>query len=166
MKIGIIGKGFVGTALANALTCEVIVSDPELNGVRAVDLDYKALGAVFICVPTPVGKYGAVDASIIWKVLEDIPKDILTIIKSTVTPDHLLKMAKDRRIVFNPEFLTQRSATEDFIHCDSLIFGGEVDVYEPIAPTVHHPWRVVARLTGDIVGRLKTRAYSLGCSWA
>ena len=167
MKIGIIGNGFVGSALANALTCEVIVADPELNGVRAADLDYKTIGAVFICVPTPVGKDGAVDASIIWKVLEDVPKETLTIIKSTVTPDHLLEMAKERRIVFNPEFLTQRSSKEDFIHCDSLIFGGGTEdckeahlIYLDHSKVNGCPWFYTDLMTASMV------KYALNCHFA
>ena len=41
----------------------------------------------------------------------------IAVIKSTITPDHLTKMKKDfhLKLVYNPEFLTEANAFEDFL---------------------------------------------------
>lgn len=127
MKIGLIGNGFVGSAVFSALTCPTVVADPLKNGLTAADLDYSELGAVFICVPTPSNEDGSVNAWILHDVMRHIPSDMLVIVKSTVTPFHLINLQKSHtRLVYNPEFLTQRSAKEDFLQPDQLIFGGWV----------------------------------------
>lgn len=128
VKIGIVGAGFVGSALINALVgCEVIVCDPQKSTVNLVDLCDLKPDAIFVCVPTPSSEDGAVDASIVLEVVSKIPANLLVVVKSTVTPDHLVALSRGRRLVYNPEFLTQRSANKDFINSDSLIFGGEIE---------------------------------------
>ena len=58
-------------------------------------------------------------------IVRDVLKDLwdlrykgICVIKSTITPDHLTKMKKDFgkgvKIVYNPEFLTERNAVKDF----------------------------------------------------
>ena len=66
MKIGIVGYGFVGKALANGLKDNVEISliDPKLN------TDIKNLAAfnpeiIFICVPTPMNDDGTQDITIL-----------------------------------------------------------------------------------------------------
>ena len=49
-------------------------------------------------------------------------KNGIIIVKSTVTPDVITKW--NNHIVYNPEFLTERSANSDFVNPDFHIFGG------------------------------------------
>lgn len=122
--IGVIGAGFVGSAVINAFRCPVKVVDPAREDSLKIE-DLHDCEGIFVCVPTPMSADGSVDASIVREVVEQIPPNTLTIIKSTVTPDHLTDIHRYRRVVYNPEFLTQRSANEDFLKPDSLIFGGK-----------------------------------------
>ena len=74
---------------------------------------------IFLCLPTPMKKNGKCDVSIVERVLQEI--DLLTdnyetqktiVIKSTIVPGTTNKwndVYESLDIVFNPEFLTERS---------------------------------------------------------
>tara|TARA_X000001036_G_scaffold398591_1_gene401599 strand:+ start:4186 stop:5022 length:837 start_codon:yes stop_codon:yes gene_type:complete len=132
MKIAIVGLGFVGKATLNGLTkdTETILIDPKL-GTSSKDLEFFHPDFVFICVPTPMGKNGSIDSNIIYSVLDDIEKycpDTIVILKSTVTPDIIQSLTSDKKnIVYNPEFLRERTADEDFINSELIIFGGSLE---------------------------------------
>ena len=84
-------------------------------------------------VPTPADKDGFNDLSIVKSVLEDINSisnntDNIILIRSTVVPGttrSLQEKFPKLRLVFNPEFLTERSATFDFINQTRVILGGD-----------------------------------------
>lgn len=122
MKIGIIGHGFVGQAVANAFDCEKIIVDPAQTKTTIEEMTAERPDCVFICVPTPSNPDGSVDGSLVTDAIERLPDDILIILKSTVTPDFLDYPTK--RLVYNPEFLNQRTANEDFLNPDFMVFGG------------------------------------------
>ena len=129
MKIAIIGFGFVGKATLNGLNddVETLLVDPKL-GTSPKKLEAFKPNFVFVCVPTPMGKDGKIDSTIIFNVLNDIEKycsDTVTIIKSTVTPDIIESIINSKiNVVYNPEFLRERTADEDFINSKMIIFGG------------------------------------------
>ena len=123
MKLAIIGHGFVGKAVDYGfpdIMCEKYIIDPKLNTaidtLTSVDIDFS-----FVCVPTPMGSGGSIDSSIIEDVVSFLKRNVsgTIIIKSTVTPDIILKLFRGPhrdRIVYNPEFLTEKSANEDFVN--------------------------------------------------
>jgi len=138
-KIGVIGNGYVGGATANGFspastgTCDVKVYDvlPEksLNTLYETvnDSDF-----VFVSVPTPMNKNGSISLKFIYEAFKNINEinnkvDNIIILKSTVVPGTTEKIQKkypDLNIVFNPEFLTEKSARLDFINQDRVILGG------------------------------------------
>jgi UDPglucose 6-dehydrogenase len=123
--IGVIGHGFVGSAVSNAFD-GVMISDPKYGAGTSIEEIVEACpDAIFVCVPTPQGSSGRVDGSIIRSVLDQIPDGILTIVKSTITPDHL-PIAK-KGLVLNPEFLTQSNAKQEFLHPAFHVFGGSAE---------------------------------------
>lgn len=130
MKLGIIGKGFVGSAVANGFDkdCEQVIVDPKYTDNTIVDvLDCKL---VFVCVPTPVAEDGSCDTSIVKDVLIELSmRDYkgVVIVKSTIIPDYLHEFKKefDLKIVYNPEFLTEANANEDFKNPPFQVFGGK-----------------------------------------
>ena len=130
MKIGIVGLGFVGTALSTVLkkTVDVIKIDPRLR-TDISDLAKFEPDIVFICVPTPMDENGNQDISIVKKVIDEINKNkinTLLVIKSTVLPNHILNIeSKYKDFIYNPEFLREKHATEDFINSPLIIFGGD-----------------------------------------
>ena len=130
LKLGIIGKGFVGSAVAHGFDkdCEQVIVDPKYTDNTIVDvLDCKL---VFVCVPTPVAEDGSCDTSIVKDVLIELSmRDYkgVVVVKSTIIPDYLHEFKKefDLKIVYNPEFLTEANANEDFKNPPFQVFGGK-----------------------------------------
>ncbi len=132
MKVAIIGYGFVGKALHNSLKTpvEVLLVDPKLN-TNINDLKAFKPDTIFICVPTPMNDDGSQDASILENVvneLNSLTESSLIVLKSTVLPSYISRIEiKIPNIVYNPEFLRENFANEDFINADLIIFGGNDD---------------------------------------
>jgi len=138
-KIGIIGGGFVGGAVAHGfseMSPLLYDKNPDIskNSLHEVLLqDY-----VFICVPTPMNtsKGGQCNTSIIDDCLQqisDIGSDAILIIKSTVPvgfTETRSKKFKNLKIVHSPEFLTARNAEYDFDNPDRNILGHSGNISE------------------------------------
>ena len=141
-NIGIIGNGFVGKAIANgfALHANVFVHDKDpTKTIHTLQEVVNNCNYVFISVPTPMETVegGEINLSIIDSVFDEIYsvekspdfsyKDVVFVIKSTVIPGTTASYQDkwpELRIVFNPEFLTERSANLDFINASRIVFGG------------------------------------------
>ena len=129
MKIGIVGYGFVGKALANGLNdnVEVIKIDPKLN-TSSKDLKEFNPNIIFVCVPTPMMDDGSQDITILENALNDLKNYDLrcaVVVKSTVLPDNIKNIGKIfPDFIYNPEFLREKNADEDFINSKLIIFGG------------------------------------------
>lgn len=137
-KIGIVGHGFVGKAVDYGFEhphVEKFYVDPKYN-TTIDDLVAWGPNLTFICAPTPMGENGVVDANIVEDAVLKCAR--LTqggvVLKSTVPPDIIDRLALtltmddlSKRFVYNPEFLTEKSAAEQFIAPQFHIFGGEVE---------------------------------------
>ncbi len=139
-RIGIVGRGFVGSAVEFGFSaqtgCDATVriydKDPSKSINSLVDTINES-EFIFLSVPTPSNEDGSINIDILDKALEDISrlnkqKDNIILIRSTVTPGttrSLQSRFKNLNIVFNPEFLTERSAKFDFINQSRFILGGE-----------------------------------------
>ncbi|PIQ69556.1 MAG: hypothetical protein COV90_00745 [Candidatus Tagabacteria bacterium CG11_big_fil_rev_8_21_14_0_20_41_11] len=131
IKIGIIGIGIVGTPLkrwflekgrerGKNLFC--YDADPK----KGFYDDISKTNVVFICVPTPPNPDGSCNASIVESVIAQLPDgERCIVIKSTVPPGTTEKLRKKYKskgyFLFNPEFLTEAQAWEDFIRPDRQI---------------------------------------------
>lgn len=132
LKMGVIGSGFVGGAVINGFNkpnVDMWIVDPKKTVVTIQQLVENDPHLVFVCVPTPESKDGSVDVSIVDSVLSDLDKfgyDGIVVIKSTITPDHLTRFDEKYRVrlVYNPEFLTEANAHQDFINPPMQILGG------------------------------------------
>ena len=130
-KVGVIGNGFVGEAISFAFssTSDLYVYDTEplksLNDLEIVhNCDY-----VFICVPTPMFKDGSQDLSYVESAFEKATNKPIYILKSTVLPgttERLSKKYSNFKIIFSPEFLTERTAKLDMLTQSRIILGGEL----------------------------------------
>ena len=132
LKLGIIGKGFVGSAVSNGFdkNVEQFVVDPKHNDNSVSDLVEFNPAVTFICVPTPIAEDGSCDTTIAKEVLSELNKlryKGVCVIKSTIIPDYLheFKREFDLKIVYNPEFLTEANADEDFKNPPFQVFGGK-----------------------------------------
>jgi len=131
-RIMIVGHGFVGQAVDYGFSnpyVEKTVVDPKYDQYIT---DYSLLDfdCIFVCVPTPMGDDGSIDSSIINDVVGQLRQvtNIPIVIKSTVTPDIIEQWNDIPNIVYNPEFLTEKSAKEDFINPQFHVLGGS-DAY-------------------------------------
>jgi len=135
-NIGIIGFGFVGRAIhhgfAQTTNFRIYDKNPKLSE-NTLEETVRDSDFIFVSVPTPTNmKTGECDTSILEGVIEDIKKYLtpkkIVIIKSTIEPGTTKKI-KDKaphlRIVFNPEFLTERTYKLDFINTSRIILGGD-----------------------------------------
>lgn len=139
MKIGIIGLGFVGSAVKAAhdlVGIETVDVDPY-KGLPATIEDAKECDAIYVCVPSPIGPTGACDTSILEEVMEQLHDyHHLIISKVTAPPDVYRKLhAKNLNLVHAPEFLVAATATEDYINGTYAIIGG-VEPYSTRAEAV------------------------------
>ena len=129
LKLGIVGHGFVGKAVDFGFSVKVEkkIIDPKYNTSIDDLVDFKP-DVIFVCVPTPMLSSGAIDCSIILDVVTKISsKNIqsVIVIKSSITPSRLKECKEiNSNLVYNPEFLTERDANNDFINPDMLVIGG------------------------------------------
>ena len=129
-KVGIIGNGFVGEAQAFAFSpiSELRIYDisPERSS-HSLD-EVHECDFIFVSVPTPMFIDGHQDLSYINKVFEKACIGPIYIIKSTVLPgttDKLISKYEKLKIIFSPEFLTERTAKIDMLTQSRIILGGE-----------------------------------------
>ena len=81
MKCGIVGYGHVGMAMHKRFTDALIYDEPKGIGSRD---EINNCDVAFICVPTPMGKNGECDTSIVENVLEWVNSSTI-VIRSTVS---------------------------------------------------------------------------------
>jgi UDPglucose 6-dehydrogenase len=134
-QIGIIGYGFVGQAAAQLKdvfpTNVYDPHNPEYKSLKHRESAYNA-DVIFINVPTDL-KDGRLDISIIESCIQDFKKEnrnnnSVIVIKSTVPAGTCIKLSsyyKLDNLVFNPEFLSQRTAMEDFVNQKELYLAGQ-----------------------------------------
>ena len=148
-RIGVIGGGYVGGTVANyyrEVGANVKVYDKfkthdPLEEVLAQDY-------IFIAVPTNYLEGKGIDLGAMDDAMKNASKSQAraVIIKSTVVPGTTERYQTQYpriKIIFNPEFLTERTATQDFKYPDRQIVGyteqsydvsGEVMELLPLAP--------------------------------
>lgn len=136
MKVGVIGLGMVGEAVAygfERIGHEVIGFDENLERCRHPFNRLHDAKLVFLCLPTPCLPDGGCDTSAVEstiKRLQDCDYAGLVVIKSTVPPGtNFALVAKYRlRLASCPEFLRERARFSDFVEGHELCIAG---VYSP-----------------------------------
>jgi UDPglucose 6-dehydrogenase len=142
-NIGIIGRGFVGNAVANGFSegtgfkAKIRIFDTNpLRSTHSLEEVIKNSEVVFVSVPTPSNKDGSINLEVLDNCLEKVNKEAnkiknfncIFLIRSTVVPGTtrcFQNKFPNLKLVFNPEFLTERSATFDFISQTRYVLGGE-----------------------------------------
>lgn len=134
-KIAVVGHGYVGKAVEygfNTKKNKISLIDPALYGNSVNQMEDADVS--FVCVPTPFGDDGKIDASIVIDVTKKLLKNTtgLVVIKSTVIPSVVKYLSDNYRVIYNPEFLTERNALEDFVNPPMHIFGGTTQTTEEL----------------------------------
>ena len=148
-KIGIIGNGFVGSAIASgfALHADVKVYDVDTTrSTHSMGHVINESNVIFVSVPTPMLHTlgGKIDTTIMDGVFEQISmlnnrKDNIFVVKSTIVPgtiERYIERYPKLNIVFSPEFLTERAARFDFINASRIILGGESKLTDQVENTL------------------------------
>lgn len=138
-KFGVFGQGFVGNSIKEGFKefAEVLTYD-KYNSEKSNSTPTEIVeqcDIIFSCVPTPMdARTGEASIHIVEEVITQIDeiagklnKQPIVIIKSTVPPGttaYLNKtLVKNCKVIFNPEFLTEANAVEDFKNQDKIILG-------------------------------------------
>jgi len=132
MNIGIIGQGFVGNAIYqrfknyyNVLTFDL--DESKCNSTRDKIYDCKI---IFLCLPTPMNKDGSCHIDIVEQEIMGLniwAEGSIIVVKSTIPPGTTAKWNsrfQNVSVVFNPEFLTEINAVEDFNNTTRIVLGG------------------------------------------
>ena len=145
-NIGIVGQGFVGTAVLEGLNnfYSVETYDKIRNKSTCSSLFElcEKVKHIFVCLPTPMNKDGSCNLNIIKSVLEEINShgpEFLIILKSTIPPGTTTLFNNEYsnlNIVFNPEFLTEANFIDDFKNQSRIIIGGPRP-YSSIVKTIY-----------------------------
>ncbi len=131
-KIGIIGVGWVGAQVKkwfedhkgyrageNLFTYDL---DPQ-----KVTGDINQADVIFIVLPTPRDlQTGGCDISIVSEAVGKIKGEKIVVIKSTVPPgttESLQAKYPQHKLLFNPEFLSEKTAWQDMLRPDRQIVG-------------------------------------------
>ena len=142
-KIGIIGNGFVGSSVSFGFSPQTgcdgvdikIYDKDESKATHTMSEVVNDSDVIFVSVPTPSNTDGSINLDIVYDVFNNIEKcreegsEPVLLLRSTVTPGTTRKLQigfHNLRIVFNPEFLTERSAKLDFINQSRFVLGGNV----------------------------------------
>ena len=146
MRIGIVGQGYVGTAIKVGFESYYKVETYDKIKSKSTCTLFELVSnceVIFVCVPTPMREDGSCHTNIVESVIKEIdevtngwhpavsPGDPgnkpIVVIKSTVPPgttDYLNKKYDGINVIFNPEFLTEMNFLEDFKNQTRIILGG------------------------------------------
>lgn len=129
-QIGIIGAGFVGSAIANTVPNALILDIDPARGSATYEQIMQCRG-VFVCVPSPSTEDGHCDSSELEAVLSNLEgyKGVI-ISKVTAPPDVYRRLGqKYPNLCYSPEFLTAANAYVDYMRTEFIIIGSSVPAY-------------------------------------
>ena len=140
MKIGIVGNGFVGSSVSFGFSpqtgCDTEIKVYDKDESKSTNSLVEVVNEsdfIFVSVPTPSNRDGSINTDIVEDIFDEMNqlncnRNNIFLLRSTVTPGttrRIQKNCKKLNIVFNPEFLTERSAKFDFINQARFILGGK-----------------------------------------
>ena len=133
IKIGIAGIGMVGGALKRYFekkpNYKLFLYDKNKKIGSLKELNKADF--IYVCVPTPYK--GKCDTSMVEEVISKLKGQKVVIIKSTIIPgttERLQKKFSQHKILYNPEFLTEATADQDFSFPDRQIIGYTKQSYD------------------------------------
>lgn len=136
VKVGIIGVGYVGSAISSAFAdnpfVQLVKRDP-FKGFNSTYDELKTCDGIFVCVPSPQSDDGSCDTSYLESVLNDLRQiDYKGVIisKCTAPPRVYAELNKQfPNLVHAPEFLTAANAEQDYANGTFAFIGGTVGAY-------------------------------------
>jgi UDPglucose 6-dehydrogenase len=172
--VGLFGHGYIGQAVEALFKndFQVLVHDPakELDSKERVVSESHV---IFVAVPTPMNPDGSCHTGIVEAVLQDIQnsavrvgrdvEEFVVVLKSTVPPGFTKRMNEKfaLRIVFSPEFLTEKNSVEDFVKATRVILGGDIDDSAVVFKFFETVWP--SRIAESYDGHPDGPVHVLGC---
>ena len=146
LKVGVIGIGMVGTPLKRYF--EEVRKYRRGENLFLYDIDPKKglfddinkADVVFVCVPTPNAPDGSANIDPVESAFRMIQGEKIVVIKSTVPPgttEYFQKKYPHHKVLFNPEFLTERRAWEDMINPDRQVVAHTASSKEYASSILH-----------------------------
>lgn len=134
MRIGLLGHGYVGQAVAHSHAGDhVLIRDPVL-GRRSASMQCIAESdVIYVCLPSPAQADGACDSSCLENELDDLMSypgmDQRTVICKTTAVPTVYARLQDRwpNIVHVPEFLVARDHLRSYMASRYFVLGGAVE---------------------------------------
>ena len=137
MKVGIIGYGYVGSAVAASYPDDkILINDPKYRlKSKSIKKLKEKCQAIFVCVPTPQSTTGECDVSILTSVLDKLEGyQGIVIAKSTASPEVYahLEQSHALKLAHVPEFLTQARAKFDYVNPHKIVVGCREEIRQEV----------------------------------
>ncbi|MBR1908831.1 UDP-glucose 6-dehydrogenase [bacterium] len=133
IKVGIVGCGVIGGVMKKWLEennpdCSFLISDPP----KGYNDDLSQADIIFISLHIPTEEDGTQDLTLLKSIIKNLP-DKPIFIRTTMLPGTCDKLSEEfnKKVYFMPEFLTERTAYEDFCR-QPMIFSGETELLKSI----------------------------------
>lgn len=181
VNIGVVGCGVIGGALKRWIeehnkNCDIHVMDPQ----KGYQDDLSSCDCIFISIHIPTNEQtNTQDLDELETIISELP-DIPIFIRTTVLPgtSDTLAQKYNRKVYFMPEFLTERTANQDFAS-QSVVFCGETALLKRIF--VNKPYiemsnveAEIAKYAHNVFGALKVTYFNginelcemMGCDYS
>lgn len=126
-NIGIIGNGMVGSTLHRWFADSLVYDTDSSRSKNSLQEINGTAKTVFIAVPTPYNaEKASFDLSIVRSAISSLVDNKIIVIKSTVLPGTTTLLQREfpkQTILFNPEFLTEKTAWQNFSHPEMQLVG-------------------------------------------
>lgn len=139
INVGIVGCGVIGGVMKkwleeNNSDCSFLISDPP----KGYNDDLSNADIIFISLHIPTELDGTQDLTLLKSIIKNLP-DKPIFIRTTMLPGTCDRLSKEfnKKVHFMPEFLTERTAYEDFC-AQPMIFTGETELLQQIFKGKHY----------------------------
>ena len=140
-----------------------IKKDESKRTVDTFDQFVNTSDIIFVCVPTPMKDSGECDTSIVESVVSQIStidRRKYVVIKSTVTPGTTERLSKDfsMTIGFNPEFLTEANAYNDFRNQRLIVIGADDQGLSAVVTQLYYEFNAKVNSHAHVIQRTTKEA--------
>ena len=133
INVGVIGCGVIGGALIKWIeehntNCNILRSDPP----KGFNDDMSKADIIFISIHIPTEEDLSQDLTLLEQIIDNCP-DVPIFIRTTMKPGtcDMLSKKHNKSVNFMPEFLTERTAVQDFYN-QPMVFTNSVELLKKI----------------------------------